>query len=241
MSATASPAVQLQPGVLAAGEPDVAGYLQRWLAHARGRVRAVTYEGYEALLRCHALPRLGQLRLEELDPLAIQNLYRELLAGSGETGALSAGSVRNLHLVLTQAFGQAVRWQLLPANPVVGAQPPRPRRPPRPLVDPALLSKLLASVAGSWLEIPTVIAAATGMRRGEILALRWADLEADLSAARVQRTLQPTREGLVFEQPKTARSRRTVLLPAFLRPSSASEPHRPAGERVPPTGRSKAF
>ena len=56
------------------------------------------------------------------------------------------------------------------------------------------------------------------MRRGEILGLRWDDLDPGLTLARVQRTLQPTRQGLVFEQPKTARSRRTVLLPAFLRP-----------------------
>jgi integrase len=218
MSATASPAEPLQPGALAAEKLDVANYLQRWLAHARGRVRAVTYEGYEVLLRRHALPRLGQLQLQELSPLVIQDLYSELLAGSGESGGLSAGTVLNLHLVLNQAFAQAVRWQLLAANPVAGAQPPRPRRPPRLLVDPTLLARLLASVAGSWLEAPAAIAAATGMRRGEILALRWADLTSDLTALRVQRTLQPTRQGLVFEQPKTARSRRTVLLPAFLRP-----------------------
>ena len=218
VSATASPAEQLQGGALATGELDVAAYLQRWLAHARGRVRAVTYEGYEVLLRRHALPRLGQLRLEELDPLAIQNLYGELLAGSAERGALSAGTVLNLHLVLNQAFAQAVRWRLLAANPVAGAQPPRPRRAPRQLVDPPLLAALLASVAGSWLEAPAAIAVATGMRRGEILGLRRSDLKSDLSALRVHRTLQPTREGLVFEQPKTARSRRTVLLPAFLRP-----------------------
>jgi integrase len=181
-------------------------------------VSVVTYEGYEALLRRHALPRLGNLKLDELSPLQIQDLYRELLAGSEASGPLSAGTVLNLHLVLTQAFGQAVRWQLLAANPVAGAQPPRPRRAPRLLVDPALLARLLASVAGSWLEAPAAIAAATGMRRGEALGLRWADLADDLSAAQVQRTLQPTREGLVFESPKTARSRRTVLLPDFLRP-----------------------
>ena len=218
MTATASPAQPLQPGVLATGKLDVAGYLQQWLAHARGRVRAVTYEGYEVLLRRHALPRLGLLQLQELSPLVIQHLYGELLAGSTGNAGLSAGTVLNLHLVLNQAFAQAVRWQLLPANPVAGAQPPRPRRPPRLLVDPQLLAQILASVVGSWLEAPAAIAAATGMRRGEILALRRADLTGDLTALRVQRTLQPTRQGLVFEQPKTARSRRTVLLPAFLRP-----------------------
>jgi integrase len=218
MTETVSPAKSLQPGALAAEKLDVAGYLQQWLAHARGRVRAVTYEGYEVLLRRHALPRLGHLQLQELSPLAVQDLYSELLAGGAKSGGLSAGTVLNLHLVLNQALAQAVRWQLLAANPVAGAQPPRPRRPPRLLVDPPLLARLLASVAGSWLEAPAAIAAATGMRRGEILALRRADLTSDLTALRVQRTLQPTRQGLVFEQPKTARSRRTVLLPAFLRP-----------------------
>jgi hypothetical protein len=95
------------------------------------------------LLRRHALPRLGHLQLQELSPLTIQNFYSELLAGSRESGGLSAGTVLNLHLVLNQAFAQAVRWQLLAANPVAGAQPPRPRRPGRLLVDPPLLARLL--------------------------------------------------------------------------------------------------
>jgi integrase len=213
-------------------ELDVADYLRQWLAHVRGRVRAVTYEGYEVLVRRHALPRVGHLKLRELRPLDLQNLYSDLLARSAEAQPLSAGSVLNLHLVLRQAFGQAVRWQLLDANPVAGAQPPRPRRPPRLVVDPPLLARLLASVAGTWLEVPAVIAAATGMRRGEILGLRWDDLDPELTLVRVQRTLQPTQQGLVFEQPKTARSRRTVLLPTFLRPYLERQQAKQAARRV---------
>jgi len=156
--------------------------------------------------------------------------------------SVSAGTVLNLHLLLTQAVAQAVRWQLLAANPVAGAQPPRPRRPPRLLVDRALLARLLASVAGRWLEAPAAIAVATGMRRGEALGLRWADLAEDFSAAQVQQTLQPTREGLVFESPKTARSRRTVLLPDFCgHTASASGPIRSNGAATRPPGRSSAW
>jgi integrase len=200
-----------------AAEELVRGYLSDWLAHTRGRVRAVTYEGYETLLRRHALPTLGGLPLREVTPMDVQRLYSGLL--SGEIGpGLSAGSVLNLHLVLTQAFAQAVRWQLLIANPVAGAQPPRPRRASPVLVDPALLARLVDSTRGTWLEVPAAVAAATGMRRGEILALRWQDIDADFGAARVVRSLQPTRDGLVFEQPKTPRSRRTVVLPGFLYP-----------------------
>jgi integrase len=197
---------------------SVGSYLTRWLAHARGRVRAVTYEGYEVLLRRHVLPRFGDLSLGELTPLRIQGLYGDLLAPADGSPGLAGGTVLNLHLVLTQALGQAVRWQLLPANPAAGAQPPRPRRPARIVVEPALLERLLESVAGTWLELPAVVAAATGMRRGEILGLYWRDFDEGYSLLRVQRTLQPTKSGLVFEQPKTPRSRRTVVLPYFLRP-----------------------
>jgi integrase len=137
----------------------------------------------------------------------------------------------NLHLVLTQAFGQAVRWQLLTVNPAHGAQPPRPRRSQPLSVSPELLDRLLAVASGTALELPVAIAAATGMRRGEILALRWADIAADLSSAHVRASLQATRNGLVFERPKTARSRRAVALPVFLRPYLERQRHAQARTR----------
>jgi integrase len=194
----------------------VASFLAAWLVHVRGRVRRVTFEGYEVLVRIHALPTLGALELASVTPLELQDLYGRLLTGGAGRRPLAAGTVLNLHLVLTQAFGQAVRWQLLAANPAAGAQPPRPRRAPQLVADPALVARLLSATAGSAYELPCALAVATGMRRGELLALRWSDLSADRSQARVVRTLQPTQQGLVFEQPKTSRSRRTVILPAFL-------------------------
>jgi integrase len=120
--------------------------------------------------------------------------------------------------VLTQALGQAVRWQLLASNPAAGAQPPRPRHRQPVSVGPELLERLIAAATGTPLELPVAIAAATGMRRGEVLAPRWADVADDLSFTHVRSSLQATRTGLAFERPKTARSRRAVALPAFLQP-----------------------
>jgi integrase len=211
------------PIAAVASDDSVGAYLARWLAHARGRVRTVTYEGYEVLIERHVLPRFADLPLQDLSPLHVQDLYGSLLAPTAGAPGLSGGTVLNLHLVLTQAFGQAVRWQLLQVNPVAGAQPPRPRRPPRIVVDPALLERLLQCVEGTRLELPAAVAAATGMRRGEILGLRWDDFDTAFTLVRVQRTLQPTKGGLVFEQPKTPRSRRTVLLPVFLKPFLESQ------------------
>ena len=189
-------------------------YLKEWLAHTRGRVRASTYRGYESLIRCYAVPALGEVPLSELSPLLIQRLYSSLLEPERK---LSAGTVLNLHLVLTQALGQAVRWGILERNPVKGAQPPRPARPEPVVVDQALASRIVAALSGSAVELPGILAIATGMRRGEILGLRWADLGPDLTHAQVRRTLQTTGRGLAFSEPKTRRSRRAVALPGIVR------------------------
>src|SRR5581483_6931837 len=76
--------------------PETMGdFLAAWLAHMRGRVRRVTWEGYEVLIRRHVMPSLGHIAFGELSPLQLQQLYAHLLAGSEETPALSAGSVLN--------------------------------------------------------------------------------------------------------------------------------------------------
>ena len=191
----------------------VGDYLASWLDHARVRVRAKTHDGYQAQIRLYALPRLGTIALSNLGPLHLQGLYGDLLRRG-----LSTGTVLNLHLVLTQALAQAARWGLIPANPAAGAQPPRPRRPEIAVVDPSLAQRVLDAVQGTRFEIPAAMAIATGMRRGEILALRWSDLDAELTTAHVRRTLETAGGRLVFEEPKTRRSRRAVSLPAFLRP-----------------------
>ncbi|MGH2692421.1 MAG: tyrosine-type recombinase/integrase [Actinomycetota bacterium] len=196
-------------------DPSLDQFLQEWLAHTRGRVRATTYAGYESLIRCYALPALGEVRLSELSPLHLQRLYSSLLVPERH---LSAGTVLNLHLVLTQALGQAVRWGICASNPVTGAQPPRPVRPEPVVVDRDLAKRIVAALDGSAVELPGMLAIATGMRRGEILGLRWADLGPDLHQAQVRRTLHTTGRGLAFSEPKTRKSRRSVALPAIVRP-----------------------
>jgi integrase len=194
---------------------ELGAYLADWLAHVRTRVRPTTYEGYEVLVRLHIAPSLGQLLLADVRPLHLQRLYGALLAGEGGR-PLSGGTVLNAHLVLTQALGQAVRWGLIGTNPAAGAQPPRPRRAELAAVDAALADRILEAASGSRIELAVALALSTGMRRGEILALRWSDLDAARETAHVRRTVQPTSAGLVFTEPKTRRSRRAVALPRFL-------------------------
>ncbi len=206
----------MQPAEVLEKDESLASFLDAWLDHAAGRVRAKTWQGYECLIRLYARPVLGDLSLSELRPLHLQRLYAALLSDPGRP--LSGGTVLNLHLVLTQALSQAVRWGYISSNPASGAQPPRPRRAEPAQVDAELSEAILQAARGTRFECPAAIAISTGMRRGEILGLRWSDLDPDLSLAQVRRSLQPTRRGLVFEPPKTRRSRRAVMLPAFLGP-----------------------
>ncbi len=195
-------------------------YLESWLSQVRGRVRGRTYSGYAGLLRRYAIPALAEVPLKDLHPLHLQHLYGALLehGAGGYRDRLSASTVSNLHRVLVQSLGWAERFGLLERSPAKAARPPRPRRAEPKVVDPALAGRILEGSAGTRLELPVAFALATGMRRGEILGLRWSDLAPDLSVAHVRRSLQATGGALVFEEPKTKRSRRSVALPAFLHP-----------------------
>lgn len=190
-------------------------YLLSWLDHARTRVRLRTYEGYEGILRRYVFGHLEATELSELTPLHLQRLYAGLLS---RDPPLSAKTVLNTHLVLTAALNQAVRWGLIASNPALGAQPPRPRRTELMGVDRALVERLLATVADTRYEVPAALAVGTGMRRSELLGLRWSDITGDLEVAQIRRSLQPTRSGLMFERPKTKRSERSVVLGSFVRP-----------------------
>lgn len=198
--------------------PDAAApldaYLDFWLDHVRGRVRGRTWEGYEAICRIHIRPNLGVTPLADLAALDIQGLYAALLAKG-----LKTGSVLNTHLVLTNALKQAVRWGVIAANPADGAQPPRAKRSEPVVVDEDLSRRILAAAEGDRLECVIAFALATGMRRGEILGLSWHDIAKDGSSLQVRRSLQLLRGGEIrAEDPKTPRSRRSVLLPQFLAP-----------------------
>src|SRR5712691_6719872 len=195
-------------------------YLQSWLSQVRGRVRARTHSGYAGLLRRYAIPALAEVPLKDLHPLHLQHLYGQLLeqGAGGYRDRLSASTVLNLHRVLVQSLGWAERFGLVERSPAKAARPPRPRRAEPMVVDPALAERILEASAGTRLELPVAFALSTGMRRGEILGLRWTDLSPDFSLAHVRRSLQATGQALVFEEPKTRRSRRSVALPGFLHP-----------------------
>jgi integrase len=196
--------------------PDqtVAEYLETWLAnYAKPNVGNKTYESYKRIVDLNIGPHLGHIKLRELRPLQVQTFYSELMrSGRQKGGGLSPLTVQHVHRLLRKALHQAVRWEILDRNPADGADAPRVPRKEMHALDRDGLSRLLTALRGNKLYVPVLIAATTGMRRGEILALRWSDIDLDAGTLRVARSLQQISTGLEFKEPKSARGRRNIAL-----------------------------
>jgi integrase len=130
-------------------------------------------------------------------------------------GPLSARTVLHHHRVLRNALQQALRWRLIPTNPADLVQPPRPTRKPVSVYSEVDARKLLAAFEGNWIQLPSAIALHTGMRRGEILALRWCDVDFERGAIRVRRSLEQVGSTLNFKSTKTGRGR-VIAMPSVL-------------------------
>ena len=197
----------------------VAALAERWLAHVRMTRDEGTAVEYRRYLHNHVLPTLGGLQLKSLGPAELDGLYAALLASGrldGRPGGLSARTVRNIHKTLHRMLHQAVRWRLLPLNPAADLELPPVVEPQMVTLDHRQARRLLEVAAGpgraGWWAPLLLLAVATGGRRGELLALRWADLDLDAGSVRIGRSLRRGEHGLRFKAPKTAAGTRTVGL-----------------------------
>jgi integrase len=186
-------------------------FAERWLANVEPRVRPKTHHRYAELFRIHIIPVIGRIRLDKLQPLHLERVYEEAFKKGR-----SAQTVLHIHRLLYTALRQAVAWQLLSRNVAEAVTAPRPEpRDVEPLTKEGVLT-LLGAVRGTELEVPTVLSLGTGLRMGEVLGLRWKDVDLDEGRARVVQTIQQSPEGPIVVPPKTHRSRRIVLLPTFV-------------------------
>jgi integrase len=184
----------------------VADYLDRWLDSIRDTLRKRTWQRHEEITRLHLKQTIGGLRLDKLNALEVQSLYRFKL-----DSGLSPRTVQIIHTTLHKALKQAVRWSLLPRNVCEVVVPPRvPKSEIKPL-DAQQAKKLLDTARDTQPDLfPLyVLALTTGMRSGEILGLQWQDVDLDAGTLQVKRTVF---NGTV-STPKTTRSNRGISLP----------------------------
>ena len=196
-------------GITAAGGPKTVGaFLTSWLEDSvRGSVRKSTYDRNESLCRVHLIPTLGRKKLKTLGAADVAGFYRSRL----DSGC-SAASVHKMHETLHKALKQAVRWGYMTKNPADDVDPPKVHTEEVTPLTREEARRLREAVRGDRLEALYVTALHTGLRQGELLALRWDDVDLEGRTLQVRRTLTRDRGKLDVGPTKTAKGRRTVQL-----------------------------
>jgi integrase len=209
----------------------VGAWIDQWIAagapgRKKERVGQRTLERYEELLNVHVKPAIGSRRLQQLQAHEIDKLYSDL----ADAAAIAPRTQHHVHVVLGACLGTAARKRLLVANPMLQVEQ-IPSVKPKPIeattkaspgderddigegLTEAELATLIDGFRSSTIFPIVVLAAATGARRNEILALRWTDLDTEKKTLRIERAWEPTKKfGLRLKPPKTARGLRTVDL-----------------------------
>jgi len=178
-------------------------YMDRWLEAIRGNVSPGTFKPYEAIVRLHIKPTLGTTKLDKLNAMQLEKLYRQKL-----DAGLSPRRVRYIHVTIRKALKDAVRLQLLSRNVADAAIPPRQVKSEIEPLTQDQLRTLLDASRGDRLHALYVLAITTGMRQGELIGLQWKDIDLDGDTLRVNRSVY---EGVV-SPPKTNAGRRTIRL-----------------------------
>jgi integrase len=180
--------------------------LDRWFRdRVAGRGSPTTAARYESDLRLHVKPALGHLLLSKVDLSVVEAFYSRKHAEG-----LSPATVRCLRTVIHGALKTAVHWRLLAFNPATKAVLPEPGGTERKVLLPTEAAALVRATAGGSLYALVVVAMTTGLRIGELLGLKWSDLDLEVGALSVQRTQARTKGGLFTKPPKTKASARLV-------------------------------
>jgi integrase len=196
----------------------VSDFLDRWERDwATANVGLKTLERYKQLLRLYVRPYLGATRLQKLQAVHLNELYSTLLRSGGQDGRpLSARSVQHVHRVTHRALGHAVTWGLVSQNAASRVTPPPVPDQEIKILTEEQIGAVLRHLQGRTLRPIVSVSLGTGARRGEVLALRWKDIDFHKGTLRIERSLEETKGSLRFKAPKTKHGRRTVAISRWL-------------------------
>lgn len=203
-------------------------FLTRWLNdYCKINLKPRTYIRYESIIKNHIIPEMGHIPLAKLQPLDLQGHYSKMLTEGNKRRTkkkpkppgLSPSTVLYHHRVIHKALEMAVKWQLIFRNVADAVNPPRKTDVEFETIDAGSFLEILEALKIKYpvLIIPSAIAAATGMRRGEVLGLRWRDVDLKGRRISIRQTIYRKKgESIVFDTTKTDSSRRSVTMPGFL-------------------------
>lgn len=209
-------------------------YLDEWMTGVRPALRPSTAKSYAEIIRWYIQPRLGAIRLAELNPMQVRTLYADLLASGSvrNGGPLAPATVAATHRVLRKACNDALAAGLITRSPLVGVRPPRRYAPEMQTWTATDARSFLAAASDDRLYALWVLVLATGLRRGEIAGLRWEDIDFDVGVLAVRRSRTSVAYRVHEGEPKTRSGRRTVSLDARVCAVLSSHRRRQLEERL---------
>jgi integrase len=204
-------------GYLEPNKITFAQFLRQWLEHAKSRVSPRTHERYTELVEKNIAPLLGAVHLTKLRPAQIAAAYtKALLEGRRDgSGGLSPNTVIYMHRLIKQALAHAVRWEMIARSPADAVDPPKIERATMSTYDMAQTAELLEATRDTRLFVPVILGVLCGLRRGEIIALRWRHVDMLNGQLAVVESAEQTGDGVRYKQPKSGRPR-TVALSAYV-------------------------
>jgi integrase len=198
----------------------VGKWLAQWLDAIRGELSPKSHERYSEIVENYLVPEIGALPILKLTPPHIQTLYNKLATGGrrdGKEGGLSAASRRYVHRVLRSALSRAVEQGVTVRNPadVFRKRLPKVEHKEITTLTESHSAKVLSALTSSYLYAPTLLSLASGMRRGEVLAIRWKNVDLERNTVRIVESLEQTKIGGLRFKPTKTNKMRAVTVPSF--------------------------
>lgn len=195
------------------GKTTVAQYMPRWYEAMKSQWEPSTQYNYKRQIERFIVPRLGHIKLCELTPIQIQQLYTDLMDGTITGKPQQASSVHVVHTILHSSLKRAVLWEYIPSNPAARVIPPKPKKVvDRKVLDEKDTIQFLQRLRAYRPElfVPMMLITGTGIRRSEVLALRWSDVDLDKKRIYTRRIIEKIAGKWRIGPPKTPHSVRIL-------------------------------
>jgi integrase len=188
-------------------------FLEQWLDYIKPRVSPKSHERYSEIVTKNIVPLLGDAIISKLEPMTIAKAYAkaETSGRRDGTGGLSPRTVHHMHRILKSALAKAVLWGMLPRNPANAVDPPKVERVTLKTYDLPETANLLEAMRETRMFVPTILAVLCGLRRGEICALRWRNVDLDARKLSIVESAEQTENGVRYKEPKSGRGRPVAL------------------------------
>lgn len=181
--------------------------MEDWLKDKKQSVRPATWKSYDWLVRMHLIPHLGDFKPDKLQPKHFRTLYNDILAPK-----ISAASIKKLHVIVNDALNRAVSDGIIMRNPAATVELPKGKMKLFNVWNTEQLQRFLETAKQDQYYIAFELAASTGMRQSEILALRWVDVDFENKTIHVRQTYIEDQKGYQFGDTKSESSTRSIAL-----------------------------